>query len=115
MALDLREDERNADMESNMANEQAHHRARESNGESTDLNGIAIELADLVDARGDDDDDDDLNLPEYAEAEAQRQEENGRTMSEDDDDGTDDEESDAARRAGYAAGRSKFVLDEAEE
>ena len=115
MALDLREDERNADMESNMANEQAHHRARESNGESTDLNGLAIELADLVDARGDDDDDDDLNLPEYAEAEAQRQEENGRTMSEDDDDGTDDEESDAARRAGYAAGRSKFVLDEAEE
>ena len=56
-----------------------------------------------------------MNLPEYAEAEAQRQEENGRTMSEDDDDGTDDEESDAARRAGYAAGRSKFVLDKAEE
>ena len=48
MALDLREDERNADMEANIADEQAHHRARESNGESTDLNAIAIELADLV-------------------------------------------------------------------
>ena len=98
-----------------MENEQAHHRARESNRESTDLNAIAIELADLADARGDDDDDDGLNLPEYAEAEAQRQEENGRTMSDDDDDGTDDEKSDAARRSGYVAGRSRFVLDEAEE
>ena len=115
MALDLREDERNADMQANIADEQAHHRARESNGESTDLNAIAIELADLVDARGDDDDDDGFELPEYAENEAQRQEENGTTMSEDDDDGTDNDKSDADRRSGYAAGRSRYVLDEADE
>ena len=74
-----------------------------------------IELADLVDARGDDDDGDGFGLPEYAENEAQRQEENGRAMSEDDDDGTDNEKSDAARRSGYAAGRSKYVLDEADK
>ena len=116
MALDLREDQRNADMEADIANEQAHHRARESNGESTDLDSIALELAELVQTRGDDDDDDDgYTLPAYAESQAREQEENGTTMSDDDDKGTDDDESATVRRSEYAARRSRFVLDEADE
>ena len=42
MALDLREDERDADMQTNVADEQARQRSRESNGGSTDLNAILL-------------------------------------------------------------------------
>ena len=56
-----------------------------------------------------------FDLPEYAEEQAQHEEENGTTMSDDEVTSAEADRRDAERRARLAAGRRRWVLDEAEE
>ena len=87
-------------------------------GDSTtlDLGDLAAQLHEIASRQDDDDaEQDGFDLPEYAEQQAQDEEENGTAMSDGEVTSAEADRRDAERRAKLAAGRRRFVLDEADE
>ena len=121
-AMDAREDLNNERMQRTMDEE---HTADQpapddysTTGDSTtlDLGDLAAQLHDIASRQDDDDaEPDGFELPEYAVAAAQHEEENGTTMSDDEVTSAEADRRDAERRARLAAGRGRYVLDEADE
>ena len=121
-AMGAREDLNNERMQRTM--EEEHTAAQpapddySTTGDSTRLNlgDLIAELHDMASRQVDDDaEPDGFDLPEYAEEQAQHEEENGTAMSDDEVTSAEADRRDAERRARLAAGRRRWVLDEAEE
>ena len=87
-------------------------------GDSTslDLGDVAAQLHGIA-SRQDDDDAEPggFELPVYAAAAVQHEEENGTAMSDDEAASADADRREAEYRARLAAGRGRWVLDQAEE
>jgi hypothetical protein len=121
-AMDAREDLNNERMQRTMDEE---HTADQpapddysTTGDSTtlDLGDLAAQLHDIASRQDDDDaEQDGFDLPEYAEQQAQNEEENGTTMSDDEVTSAEADRRDAERRTRLAAARGRYVLDEADE
>jgi len=122
-AMDAREDLNNERMQRTMDEE---HTADQpapddysTTGDSTtlDLSDLAAQLHGIASRQDDDDaEHDGFDLPEYAEQQAQNEEENGTTMSDDEVTSAEADRRDAERRARLvAAARGRCVLDEADE
>ena len=121
-AMDVREDLNNERMQRTMDEEHTAAQPAPDNysttGDSTSLGlgNLAAQLHDIASRQDDDDaEQDGFDLPEYAEQQAQDEEENGTTMSDDEVTSAEADRRDAERRARLAAGRGRYVLDEADE
>ena len=83
---------------------------------SLDMAGLASELHDIASRQdAEDAEPGSLELPSYAAAAAQYEEDNGTAMSDEQETSAEADRRDAERRAKLAAGRRRWVLSEAEE
>ena len=79
------------------------------------MDGLASELRDIASRQDDDDaESDGFELPSYAAAAMQYEEEIGTTMSDEEETSAEADRHDAERRTNLASGRRRWVLEEAE-